>query len=77
MIETREALGFESQAEFAKEIGLAKNLYNPFEKGKRPITLRAAKAIKKRFKIGLDWTIDGDPDDLPGHLFRKLARTAA
>lgn len=75
--DTREALEFETQVAFAKAIGVAKNTWVDFENGKRPISLGVAKKIKGRFKIGLDWTIDGDFDDLPGHLFRKLARTAA
>jgi len=35
---TREALGL-SQAEFCRQIGVQRNLYNPFEKGRRRITI--------------------------------------
>jgi transcriptional regulator with XRE-family HTH domain len=73
LIATRLALGYESQVEFCKAIGIEKNLYNPFEKAKRPITVDAARKIKRRFHIPLDWTIDGDAAYLPLHLARKLA----
>lgn len=74
---TREALGFEAQIDFCKEIGVEHNIYNPFEKGKRRITLDVAKKIKKRFGIPLDWVYCADPAQLPAKIYRKLAAKAA
>lgn len=77
LVATREALDFDSQAEFAKEIGLTKTKYNPFETGKRRITIDAAKAIRSKFAIPLDWIYCGDPSRLPVEVYRKLRRRAA
>lgn len=77
LIATREALGYTAQSDFCREIGVNKNVYNPFEKAKRPITLAVALKIKKRFGIPLDWTLDGDPQALSGKVYQKLGRVAA
>src|SRR5262249_42099568 len=75
LVLTREALGFD-QAEFATAIGLAKNVYNPFEKGKRRITIDAALQIYYRFGISLDWIYAGNMSHLPVHLIPKLSTAA-
>jgi hypothetical protein len=75
--ETRLALGYGNQAEFCREIGIERNVYNPFEKGRRPITIDAAKAIKSRFRLKLDWIIDGDLEAVSPKLLRKMHRSAA
>lgn len=75
LVKTREALGFQ-QSEFCKEIRVAKNTYNPFEKGHRQITLIVATKIKERFGISLDWIYCGDPATLPAGLFRKIDKAA-
>jgi transcriptional regulator with XRE-family HTH domain len=77
LIDTRKALGFSSQAEFCKEIGVEKNVYNPFEKGKRRITVDVALKIRKRFNIPLDWIYAGDPAALPVHVYRQIGSVAA
>jgi len=77
LVETREALGFSSQAEFCKEIGVEKNVYNPFEKGKRRITLDVAMRIKARFNIPLDWIYVGDASALPAQVYRRIGSLAA
>jgi hypothetical protein len=74
---TRLALGYEVQADFCREICVARNVYNPFEKGRRPITTEVAQAIKRRFRLRLDWIIDGDIDPGMTKLLRKMRRTAA
>jgi transcriptional regulator with XRE-family HTH domain len=60
LIAVRKKLGYEKQADFAKALGLGKNVYNPFEKGTRPLTLDAARRIRKRFGISADWLLFGD-----------------
>jgi len=80
LIETREALGFHghgAQVAFCKEIGVKKNVYNPFEKGERRISVDVALKIKKRFNVPTDWIYAGDPSSLPANIYRKLGRTAA
>lgn len=77
LLEARLALGFSSQVDFCNEIKVEKNIYNPFERGKRRITIDVAVKIKKRFGIPLDWTYCGDPSALPLQFSQKLARLAA
>lgn len=77
LVETREALGFQSQVDFCREIGVEKNVYNPFEKGKRRITIDVALKIRRRFGIPIDWVFCGDPAALPANIYRKLGRSAA
>lgn len=78
LIATREALGFPAQSDFCKAIKVAKNVYNPFETAKRPITLETARKIKKRFGVPLDWTLDGDgAQKLPADLYSKIGHLAA
>lgn len=77
LIATREAVGFPNQVEFCREIGIEKNIYNPFEKGRRRITVDAAIKIRKRFGIPLDWIYCGDAQALPGQIYRKLGMRAA
>lgn len=74
---TRLALGFDSQVEFCKAIRVQKNLYNPFEKGKRRISLAIAMKIRRKFGISLDWIYFGDPGNLPTNLTRKIESLAA
>jgi DNA-binding XRE family transcriptional regulator len=76
LIQTRLALGFEEQAEFCRQIGVDKTVYNPFEKGRRRISLDVAVAIRERFGIPLDWTFCGDGSRLPAEVYEKLRKAA-
>lgn len=67
LVRTREALGY-SQAQFCREIGIERNQYNPFEKGRRRITVDVALLILDRFEISLDWIYAGRKMGLPAHL---------
>lgn len=49
-----------NQQDFARSIKLEKNVYNPFEKGKRPLTLDAARRIRRRWGVSVDWLLFGD-----------------
>lgn len=69
----REALGVETQVEFAEKIGVTKNTYNPWEKGSRPLTFEGACLIRKKYGIPLDYLFFGDAaDELPVKVHRKL-----
>jgi ribosome-binding protein aMBF1 (putative translation factor) len=76
LLRTREALGL-SQAEFCRQIGVERNLYNPFEKGRRRITIGVAMKIRDRYGITLDWIYAGEPHALPSDLYHKLVASAA
>jgi len=75
LVRTREALGL-SQAVFCTQIGVERNVYNPFEKGHRRITLDVALKIRGRFGVSLDWVYCGDISHLSVELYQKLAIAA-
>ena len=75
LVSTRLAIGVK-QAEFCRQIGVEKNVYNPFEKGTRRITLEVALKIRARFGVSLDWIYCGDISKLSVDLYHKLARAA-
>lgn len=60
----RLALGVAKQKDFAHEIGVEKNTYNPWETGARPLTFEGALLIRKRYKIPLDYLFFGELDGL-------------
>jgi transcriptional regulator with XRE-family HTH domain len=51
-----------------------RNLYNPFEKGRRRITIDVATKIRDRYGISLDWIYCADQRVLPSDLYQKLDR---
>jgi len=76
LLRTRQALKL-SQAEFCRQIGVERNLYNPFEKGRRRITIDVAMKIRDRYGVTLDWIYAGDPHALPSDLYHQLVASAA
>ena len=61
-----------SQVEFAQEIGVEKNTYNPWETGKRSITFEGACLIRLRFKIPVEYLFFGENEDhIPAVIYRK------
>jgi DNA-binding XRE family transcriptional regulator len=73
----RRALGFRFQKDFASEIGVEKNTYNPWETGKRPLTFEGALLIRKRFKVSLDYVFFGEVDSLSVRLRDDIRRIEA
>lgn len=63
----REKLGLD-QVAFAKTLGIEKNTYNAYERGKRPLTIETAKKIRRRYGISVDWLLFGDIGQ-PNHQF--------
>lgn len=63
----REKLGLD-QVAFAKSLGIEKNTYNAYERGKRPLTIETAKKIRRRYGISVDWLLFGDVGQ-PNHEF--------
>jgi transcriptional regulator with XRE-family HTH domain len=76
LVRTRKALGFDEQAEFCRQIGVDKTVYNPFETGRRRISLEVALAIRERFAVPLDWIYCGDLSRVPGEIYAKLRPAA-
>src|SRR5262249_46899041 len=54
LLRTREALEL-SQAEFCRQIGVERNLYNPFEKGRRRITIENSRSLRYNARLDLCW----------------------
>lgn len=50
----------QDQTTFAKSLGIEKNTYNAYERGKRPLTMETAKKIRKKYGISTDWLLYGD-----------------
>lgn len=68
-------VGGYSQTEFARIIGMAKNTLNGFEKGSRPLTLEAARKIRRRFGISIDWILFGDMPQVSNDILLKMGPT--
>lgn len=73
----RKALDVPTQVEFAAQIGVEKNTYNPWEKGTRPLTFEGACLIRKRYRIPLDYLFFGEIGELPVRLHQRLVKQAA
>lgn len=63
----REKLGLD-QVDFAEALGIEKNTYNAYERGKRPLSIETAKKIRRRYGISVDWLLFGDLGQ-PNHEF--------
>jgi transcriptional regulator with XRE-family HTH domain len=73
----RLACGHRWQKDFAKEIGVEKNTYNPWETGKRELTFEGALLIRKRFKVPLDYLFFGEMiEEIPGRILKRLQDAA-
>jgi len=60
LIAVRESLGFKNQDDFAEKLDLTKSTYNPFETGKRSLSMQAARRIRERFGVSVDYLLFGD-----------------
>lgn len=66
-----------TQQEFAEQIGVEKNTYNPWEKGTRPLTFEGALLIRKRYRIPLEYLFFGQfGEELPSRIVKKLQEAA-
>ena len=63
--------GWGGQKRFAEEIEMEPNNFNKICKG-YPLSMCCARAIRKRFKISLDFLVYGDGTALPHRLEREL-----
>lgn len=59
-----------SKREFAARADMSEQVYGPFENGRRPLTLEAAKKLRKAYALSLEFLFFGDKDKLP-HMIAK------
>ena len=67
----REVLGL-SKKDFADRAGLTEQTYGPFENAKRELSLTAAKKLRKRYGLPLEFMYFGKIDDLPTRISKDL-----
>lgn len=67
----REVLGL-SQTQIAGQAGIAVNAWNNYETGRRRISIDAAIAVAREFRLTLDYIYVGDPSNLPHGLARAI-----
>ncbi|MFC3169247.1 helix-turn-helix domain-containing protein [Paracoccus fontiphilus] len=67
----RRALGL-TKREFAERAGMGEQTYGPFENGGRPLSLVAAKKLRKAHGLTLEFMYFGKIDDLPHKIAAKL-----
>ena len=67
----RSALKLEKK-EFAEGAGLSMQVYGPFENGKRDLSLQAAKLLRKRYGLTLEFLYFGNINDLPTRISKDL-----
>lgn len=67
----REVLGL-SKREFAERAGLTEQTYGPFENARRPLSLEAAKRLRKHYGLSLEFMYFGNKADLPHRIAKDL-----
>lgn len=67
----REVLAL-SKRDFAEGAGLTEQTYGPFENAKRPLTIEAAKKIRKAYGLTLEFMYFGKTDELPHRIAKAL-----
>ena len=61
-----------SKKEFAERAGLTEQGYGPFENARRELSLGAAKKLRKRYGLPLEFMYFGKTDDLPTRISKHL-----
>lgn len=67
----REILGL-SKKEFAERAGITEQGYGPFENARRELSLSAAKKLRKRYGLPLEFMYFGKIEDLPTRISKEL-----
>lgn len=67
----RNALGL-NKREFALKAGMGEQTYGPFENGTRPLSLMAAKKLRRAHGLTLEFMYFGIKNDLPHRIAAKL-----
>ena len=63
-----------NQAEMGNLVGTTEGGWNNYERGTRPITLAAARALYREIGLSLDWIFEADAGNLSEPLRHDLAR---
>ncbi len=61
-----------SKRDFAAKAGLTEQTYGPFENGKRPLSLEAAKKLRKAYSLPLEFLFFGNTAELPHRIAKDL-----
>lgn len=61
-----------SKRDFALKAGLTEQAYGQFENATRPLSLAAAKKIRKTYALPLEFMYFGKSDDLPHRIAKAL-----
>ncbi|MEQ8354154.1 MAG: helix-turn-helix transcriptional regulator [Kiloniellaceae bacterium] len=72
--QTRQALGFRSQREFAKITGESEANLSNWERGVSAVPPAYVSRLKNRFGVSLDWIFHGDLSMLPHSLAQELLK---
>lgn len=76
--QTRLAMpGGPSQADICRDLDIAPNTWNQYEKGERGISHETLHKLKTRYGIPSDWIINADPNRLPGDILDNLRKVRA
>lgn len=75
LIQLREALDI-TAAVLCRQTGLTTNRWSQYETGERPITLEAAKLLRKQYGVTLDWVFMGDESGMPQRLISRFREDA-
>lgn len=67
----RKALGMD-KASFAAKADLTPQVYGPFENGNRPLTLEAARKLRKAYGLSFEFLFFGNMNDLPHRIATLL-----
>jgi len=68
----RLALGYDSKRDYCLRAGINEQVYGPFENGRRPISLEAAKRLRKTYGLSLEFIYFGNVLDLPTRISQRL-----
>ena len=67
----REMLGL-NKRQFAERAAMTEQTYGSFENGKRPLSLDAAKKLRKTYNLTLEFMYFGKIDYLPHRITKEL-----
>jgi transcriptional regulator with XRE-family HTH domain len=61
-----------SKRDFVAKADLTEQTYGPFENGKRPLTLDAAKKLRKAYNLSFEFLFFGNVAELPHWIAKDL-----
>lgn len=61
-----------TKRDFAAMAEMSEQVYGPFENGKRPLTLEAAKKLRKAYSLTFEYLFFGNKAELPHRIAKDL-----